>query len=577
MRAVRTLYVPSLIAGLVCCLLSGIAACESDAPAPTRSLGDRLSDRVSLKIGMLIESGLPDPTDGSVSLVDLGPAVILQPESVELLGFEVSDPEDRDVVATLLQFEGASSHIRAEIEEQGNLIENELNATGELCDGLCDGVLTVTARIAVELEDGAISEPTDVDLAIDCRGNDDQAACEGADGDANPTELVCGDVTRGETALTGDAELDAYFDALRMLASFAEQSGDDARNEIGRLVNALEASSDSAADIASALQDSFAQNTDGGVMVLWGDAGCGVRAPRTLHTLRACDPEGTSEQAPTMACSGVCEQATECESDAITGCRGFLDNASCAGECVGACQAALAEPVACAGTCIGVCDGECPGETDGQCAGPCAGVCDGECRSLHGGACDGTCTGLCDERFIDGEPSACDAMLRGYCDSSEAGRGLLCTGDCYGTPSLSEGTAICQASAIAEGQLAAECQSPIVQLAFGFASDATATQQEDFAQLIGVINAPITSLLGTLAQLDQIEAAAAGLLTAAEGPVAERLQDDGAGALSDEAQQCADDTRETATGWLSDQVTDLAALRADILEITGTLTTLQAP
>lgn len=573
---VRALGISCLVAGSLLAL-----GCEtSEEPAPD-AVSSRLSESVQFRLGSVIGDGLPAATDDAVSLVELGPATLIQPGGSELLAFEVTDPDGRTITATLLQFENEDSHLRGEVEEGGgsstSVISNQLDIDEDLCTGLCDGVLSVNAQVAIELADGAISPAVAIEIAIDCRGKGTEGVCPiGPGGDGDAPFLVCDDVTNGGAALTSDPQLDAYFDALRTLALYSEQTEEAARGALDDIETAL---GDDAQDgIPNALEARIAEATEAGLLVLIGDPGCGIRAPRVQHTLRVCDGELSSELA-SMMCAGLCEPGIDrnaCLDAEATGCRGVTENGACAGTCIGACEVELAEPRACLGTCVGTCDGTCAGEEGGaSCDGPCTGMCDGKCREpISDEACDGLCTGMCNETTVASSEDplpACTVPLNAFC-SSASEETLICRGDCFGAATVAAGAPICQASALAMGALSARCDSPVVQVYYAFSATAEPDAQLAFSTLIDDVNDPITSLLVLLDRIDLLETAATELL-GAEAAATDRLASVLADELDEESLDCAQEVVGASTPWLQDQVDLLQGLRTEILAIADVLDT----
>lgn len=560
------------------CLLA--VGCESTEEAKPNKVSNRLTESVAFVIGDLVNNGLPAATDDAVTLIELGPATLLQPGGSELLAFEVNDEEARPVVATLLQFEDEDKHLRGEVEEGGGssgVVSNELEVEEDLCVGLCDGILSVEATVALELEGGVISRHLSIEIAIDCRGAGTEGICPvDSSTDGNAPSLICDDVTSGGAALTSDDQLDAYFDTLRTLSLYSEETEDAAQEALGEIRTAL---GDDAEDgIPNALESRIAESTEAGLLVLVGDPGCGVRAPRVQHTLRVCDREVDSASS-TMLCSGLCEPGIDrnaCLEAEATGCRGVLDGAACEGTCIGACQVQLAQPRVCVGTCIGSCDGTCNGEEGvDDCEGPCTGMCDGECREpISDATCDGLCTGMCDETTEasqDDPLPACMAPLNGFC-SSAADESLTCRGDCFGNASVGGGAPICEASALAMGALSARCDAPVVQIYFAFNTMVDMDTQQAFATLVDEVNDPITTLLVLLDRIDLLETAATELLSA-EGAVTDRLASELADELDEESLDCAQEITSTSTPWLEGQIDLLQGLRQEIFAIADVLVT----
>jgi hypothetical protein len=553
--------------------------CETTEEPTPNAVASRLTEKVSFLGGLLVDDGLPEATDDAVSLVQLGPATLLSPGGSTLLAFDITDEEARPVAATLLQFEDEDSHLRGEVAEGGgssnSVVSNDLIVDEDLCVGLCDGILSVNAQVAVELEDGAISEPIDIEIAIDCRGVGTAGMCPLEPGsDGNAPSLVCNDVTEGGAALTSDSQLDAYFDALRTLALYSEQTEDAAQDALGEIRSAL--GNDAQDGIPDALAARITESTEAGLLVLIGAPGCGIRAPRVQHTLRVCDGELSSEMS-SMLCSGMCEPGIDrnaCLDAAATGCRGVTDNGACAGTCIGACQVELAEPRACLGTCIGMCEGSCGGEEGTvACDGPCTGTCDGECREpISDEPCDGLCTGMCNETTEASEDDplpSCTEPLNAFC-SSATEETLTCRGDCFGAASVAAGAPICQASALAMGALSARCDAPVVQVYYAYNTTVDADTAQAFTLLVDEVNDPITTLLVLLDRINLLETAASDLL-AAEGEVTDRLA--GLDDLDEESLDCGEEVVTTSTPWLQDQIDLLQGLRDEILAIAAVLNT----
>jgi hypothetical protein len=551
--------------------------CESTEEPTPNAVASQLTEKVSFLAGLLVDDGLPAATDDAVSLVQLGPATLLTPGGSTLLAFDITDEEEgRSVAATLLQFEDEDSHLRGEVAEGGgssnSVVSNDLIVEDDLCVGLCDGILSVNAQVAVELEGGAISEAIEIEIAIDCRGEGTTGPCPLESGsDGNAPSLVCNDVTEGGAALTSDPQLDAYFDALRTLALYSEQTEDAARDSLDEIAAAL--GNDNIPDTLAAR---ITESTEAGLLVLIGAPGCGIRAPRVQHTLRVCDGELSSEMA-SMLCSGMCEPGIDrnaCLDAEATGCRGVTDDSACAGTCIGACQVELAEPRACLGTCIGMCEGTCGGEEGTvACDGPCTGTCDGECREpISDEPCDGLCTGMCNEATQASEDDplpSCMEPLNAFC-SSASEQTLTCRGDCFGAATVAAGAPICQASALAMGALSARCDSPVVQVYYAYNDTVDPDTAQAFTLLVDEVNDPITNLLVLRDRIDLLETAASELLASA-GAVTDRLG--GLDDLGQESLDCGEEVVTTSTPWLQGQIDLLQGLREEIVAIAAVLNT----
>ncbi len=512
----------------------------------------------------LINGPLPTTTEPRATLLPLGPQVVVEPMASAIMAFEVQDPEQRPVMATLIQFEDAESYVRVppqEGEGANIVIENPLIASDDLCEGLCDAIFTVTVSEAVEFADGTVSAVSTRQIVVDCREAGDREACDKDLGGAEVIEgLPCGDVTMAVSALSGDRALDSHLEAVRVFAasmSALDKSVDGVRGELAKALGIPETSD--AETVSEALTAAIEANTEDGLALLLGERGCGLRRKQVLHALSSCDPEGAMGDLR-LQCEGLCQprgDSAVCDAAEARGCRGLVEDSACGDTCTGACRTELEEPTACEGTCMGTCDGECPGGGD-ACAGPCDGLCTGQCRSLSEGPCEGECTGLCDEPTA-GLP-ACGSPLEPYC-SAPADAPLACPGDCFGSAALADGAELCRTSALAIGHALPRCEATLAQLSFTFQGDVEPGDQAAFASLVEKLSTPIGRLLEMLRRTDLLLTSETALTASGAGEITTYLAAEIAASPDDSGLQCAQEQLTGANEWLAEQPERIQMLR----------------
>jgi hypothetical protein len=560
--------------GTAAALALALAGCTNDAASPSkeRSIASKLTEGFKFTPKeSLFDAPLPASTDSDVKLFPLGAPPVVYPGGGGLMALEVDDPKDRDVRATLMQFAGDDSHVKvpAPDDQRGDVVENEFSLSDALCGDLCDAIFTITVVQKVELEDGKISAPAERQVVLDCRAKGNHDACEGNPGAGSgiqENESLCGDVTKGEIALSGNTLLDSHIDALRQLGLLTSALGQEVGDTVSSIATAAGIAADSsAADVADALQMRVEQETMSGLTALIGASGCAVRRSQVQYALMACDPDGVASLT-SLECTGVCEPETDpsvCAGAETKGCRGLIESQACGGTCTGACQTELSDPAPCDGTCIGTCDGNCPDDGNGGCAGPCEGNCSGECRTTSHGTCDADCTGLCDDPSAGA--ASCEDPLAAYCSAGDGA--LTCPGDCFGDVEVTKGADACRKSAVSIGHCLPRCTPPLLQLSFAFQMDLDSQAQADLAKLVEDLNAPLAKLIDAQARAAMLQQAASDLAAAQEADIADALdkleKDDPKGAEL----TCAKKALEKVPTWLDDQSTALAQLQDDITQL----------
>jgi hypothetical protein len=555
---------------------AALLGCKSSGkPATGSAVSAGLTRDLDFPRARLISDPLPDTTDPRATLMAIGPTPVVGPGEGSIMALELDDPDERDASATLIQFEGEGSHVRVpDDKSQGGVIENDFVSAKTLCQGRCNAIFSIRVEEKVELSDGKITAGTTREIVIDCRKQGDMKACPGKGQDAGTSGGVlslCGDVTAGQIALSGDHALDAYLDAVRQLSKITTGIDEQLKTALSNLAKKLGLAADSsAADIEGALAARIAQDTQAGLSVRLGQQGCGLRREQTALALHVCDPGGGATL-DAIDCSGACEpgpQTGACVSAPSGGCRGLLETGACSGTCTGACEVALSEPAACDGTCVGSCDGPCPDDGSGGCAGPCTGMCTGKCRTLSSNGCAGSCTGLCD-LAQSGEPS-CIPPLRAYCRSAMDAK-LGCPGDCFGKASLSQGAAACQPSALAIAQSFPRCEAPLVQLSFAFKPEVAAGEQTAFAKLVHDLNPPLVELYAVLNRLALLGDESAALATAVDGVIKDDLATKLAASPEDSGLGCANRRIPETKTWLMSEKQKLSDVQGSAMSVLSAL------
>ena len=564
-----------LLATLAGCAVLASACTDNNASPNPEDNSERISAAIRFLDSEVVKGPIPDASDSRVSILPLEPTVLVAPGDSAIMSLEVDDPDGRDTVAILMQLEDEPDHQRVPTEGGGAAVQSELDLEDELCVDRCDTAFVVLLKEAVELADGSISRSNTRQLVIDCRERGNPDACApGEKDDQAAEELLCGDVTKGQTVLSGDSVLDAQLDAVRQLSDTIGKRTQAVEMASQKIATALDLPDDSSANtVATMLSSRISAQTEAGLMLRLGDRGCAIKLLRVGHSLRSCDPEGGGELGG-LQCSGVCEPAAEggCDGASSQGCRGVLVDSTCEGVCAGACEITLDSPATCEGTCNGTCDGTCTDDGHGGCDGPCSGLCEGTCRALNNGACAGKCTGLCDTT-TDAEP-ACDAPLRAYCGVEDPDV-ISCNGDCFGGVAIDSGDALCQSTALAVGQIVPRCEPPLIQLAFGFAAELSAEDQSALAAAVADLNAPIAALVTEGDRLDLLATATGALLDDARGDVRDHLDASLADSPDDPGLVCADSRLPESTTWLEDQLTVIEDLRSNVTDLLAPLTVIQ--
>jgi hypothetical protein len=533
------------------------------------SVSSRLTEGLAFPSAVILNGDIPDATAGAARIMPIGATPVASPGNAGLMALDVDDPDKRGATATLMQFGDDDRHLSVPVPDDydGGPIDNPFTVDGELCEGLCDTVYSVLVSLAVELQDGSITDTTESSIIVDCLQDGDPLACDEGDPEQGVTiGLTCNDLDGDAPVVTLIPEVDRYFDAVRRVEDAAEVTTATLRTAIADMATAFELSPASSADaIATSIEAEVAAGTSSGLDATLGEQGCGVASGHALATVNACDADFT----PTteIDCLGDCrlsDTQADCPTATEAGCRGLVEDAACGGVCTGACEVML-DGEGCNGKCTGMCDGSCPGFDANDCDGACEGNCTGTCRALSDDAtCGGSCDGLCD----DVTQAQCIAPMRRVCSATMAPE--ACEGQCFGTPSIDGTTPLCDLNGRAVAQLFPVCVPPLVQLSFTFADGLSNAEQDVFASHVAALSEPIVGLLDAMARADLVALAGADLEAAAD-TLAQSAVDD---ALSDDAEgaSCAESTLGDVSGLIGAALSSVEDARMDaMLVLDGTI------
>jgi hypothetical protein len=174
----------------------GVACGDDDATSdePHRErVADALTRAVRFAGGVSHDGDLAalDPGAATVSLDPSQTVVDMSPGAASLMAFDLDNPTDDGVAATLLQFEGAGSHTAVPVgggdagadagaNAGGSLhVENPFEVADDVCEYLCNRQFTARLELAVELASGAVSAHRFVTITLDCRDDGDPDLCDG--------------------------------------------------------------------------------------------------------------------------------------------------------------------------------------------------------------------------------------------------------------------------------------------------------------------------------------------------------------------------------------------------------------
>jgi hypothetical protein len=273
-------------------------------------------------------------------------------------------------------------------------------------------------------------------------------------------------ILEGNAAITGVAEVDAFFGAVVDLSASAKVVSGTLDAEIDAIGLSLGLPSGSdLPTIRGAVEQKFMTATEGGVTFEFKPPRCETSVDVALAAAAECDATVQPGTA-TAACEGSCEveggATASCTGDATLTCTGSRLDCT-AGSCTGDCE--LATPGVCEGTCRGTCAGDCAvTDAQGNCAGACTnGMCTGTCELEAGGSCSGNCQGWC---TIENATS-CDATATARCEAGASGS-VECDGRCQGEVTPPMVKTECQATVEAKADASVECFPPDIEVTWNW-------------------------------------------------------------------------------------------------------------
>jgi hypothetical protein len=343
--------------------------------------------------------------------------------------------------------------------------------------------------------------------AISC-GDDDDVSNPLTDG-AEELCGPCGDVTLGDSTISGDARIDGFFKAIGTLGSAAASVRADFEVRVRKLAEIFDVDiegmslPDAVSEVGAAIEAEIYAHVDGDLRVAYAPPECSANLSVAVEAQAACEAKAGCE------IDGDCgsgELSCQCDGQCSGGCSGACEgtcsmevHGACEGSCKGACDLSV-NPGICEGTCEGTCSGACSlQDSEGNCKGQCDGECSGSCKPLSGGMeCQGDCHGEC---AVEGT-AECEGTCEGSCDAE-------CTGGCQGTatpPSCSAfgscvASADCQASASAQGSASLECSPPSLDIDFDYNASVDASARTEFLAKMEAFEAQMVAIAQGTARL----------------------------------------------------------------------------
>ena len=292
--------------------------------------------------------------------------------------------------------------------------------------------------------------------------------CDPADGGGIPgCDISCPveGVAEGNAAISGIAEVDAFFGAVVDVSAAANGISSSLQAELDAIALSVGLQPGAAAaDIRGEIEAKLGAAIDGGLKIEFQPPRCEASVEVAVAAAAACDAEVDPGSA-TVECSGGCEVeggvSASCDANAELSCTGTAPSFDCQGSCEGSCELDIA--AGCEGTCRGTCNGTCSVvDSQGNCAGECMGDCQGTCELAAGGTCSGMCTGSCTYK-----PGAagCEADASAKCEAM-AGASVQCDGRCEGEINPPSVKAECEASVEAKASASIECMPPSLQVSW---------------------------------------------------------------------------------------------------------------
>ena len=328
---------------------------------------------------------------------------------------------------------------------------------------------------------------------------------------ANPLDICgpCGTVANGDFSVSGDAQLDGFFQAVGNLQNATASIQGDFEGNIVALANGYGVDAKAGVDatlvdkVIAAIKADVSANLDGGLKVVYKAPACQADVNVAVQAQAKCEAKADCKATVnpgnvSVKCSGQCTGSCSGSCSGDLSCTVTAPTVNCEGTCEGSCE--LSAAASCDGTCNGKCSGTCSAtDAQGNCQGTCSGMCQGSCELKAAGKCTGTCHGSC---HVNQGSAQCkgDVQCSGKCDAQ-------CSGGCQGDfdpPSASascDATAKCQAQAKAQAKANIACQPPRLDIAYGFKAGVNASAQADFVARLGQLKVRAAAIVQGAARM----------------------------------------------------------------------------
>lgn len=320
----------------------------------------------------------------------------------------------------------------------------------------------------------------------------------------------CGTVATGDFSVSGNAQLDGFFQAVGTLETATAGIRADFEANVRALAHVYGVSVGATVDAAAvdavilAIQNDISANVQGGLQINYKPAQCQANVSVAVDAQAKCEAKANCDVTvqpgqASVQCSGSCSGSCSGTCSGTASCAVRAPTVNCEGQCEGSCE--LSAAAACTGTCHGTCSGTCSAtDASGECHGQCTGgTCQGTCEFSGKATCTGTCNGTC---YVDQGSVQCTGGVEcaGTCDAE-------CTGSCEGDfkpPSASancSATAECEAQASAQAKASLECTPPRLDIAYTFAANA---DQAGFTARLAELRVRGTAILQGAARLSAL-------------------------------------------------------------------------
>jgi hypothetical protein len=322
----------------------------------------------------------------------------------------------------------------------------------------------------------------------------------------------CGTIASGDFSVSGDAQLDGFFQAVGNLQNATASIQGDFQANILALANVygVDANAGFSAklvdDVIAKIKADVMTNLSGGLKVVYKAPACQADVNVSVQAQAKCEAKAgcTAMVNPgnvSVKCNGTCSGSCSGKCSGDLSCTVTAPTVNCEGTCEGSCE--LSAAASCDGTCHGKCSAGCSAtDANGDCQGSCAGMCTGSCELKAAAKCTGTCHGSC---HVNQGSAQCmgNVQCSGSCDAQ-------CSGGCQGDfdpPSASAScmaSADCQAQAKAQAKASLTCQPPRLDIAYNFSAGVSAAAQADFVARLGQLKVRAAAIVQGAARMSAL-------------------------------------------------------------------------